>query len=142
LAMDAAGNFVVAWQLENRNGPALDIQAQRFSPAGTPVGVPLVVNTTTPYPLASPAVSMDAAGDFVAVWLAADQLRGQQFFASGARDGAEFRVDTSYLSSIFSGNPSVAMDYDGDFVAAWSSFTPTNDVDVFARIFASPKARN
>ena len=69
VAMDAAGNFVVAWY-----GPGMaeedkeDIFARRFDPNGLPLGSEFRVNTSTAYRQYSPAVSAGTDGSFVVVW--------------------------------------------------------------------------
>lgn len=71
LAMDAAGDFVVAWSSRNgQDGSGNGVFAQRYDSNGATVGTEFQLNTYTTdeqgyYP---PAVAMDVDGDFVAVW--------------------------------------------------------------------------
>ncbi|HEV8378745.1 MAG TPA: hypothetical protein VGP99_07830, partial [Tepidisphaeraceae bacterium] len=69
VAMDADGDFVVAWrdnvQEGNNNG---GIFARRFDAAGNPLSGEIHVNTATTGDQAVPSVAMDAAGDFVIVY--------------------------------------------------------------------------
>jgi hypothetical protein len=66
---------------------------------------------------------MDAAGNFVVVWISVDQdgsqegIFAQRFNAGGAPQGQEFRVNatTSGRQSV----PQVGMDPSGNFVVAW-----------------------
>ena len=60
VAVDAAGDFVVAWQSANRAGAGsdLDIFAQRFSAAGVPQGGEFQVNTYTTDRQNVPAVAL------------------------------------------------------------------------------------
>ena len=68
---------------------------------------------------------MDDSGNFVVVWTSnyqdgSDQgIFGQRFDASGARRGAEFRVNSTTFARQF--HPSVAVAPGGDFVVVWSS---------------------
>ena len=71
VAMDADGDFVVAWFLSNGAAPSRHlIRAQRFDRAGQPVGTAFTVNDalSAPTNITVPAVAMDADGDFVVVW--------------------------------------------------------------------------
>jgi hypothetical protein len=67
---------------------------------------------------------MDAAGNFVVVWMSENQdspgtrgIYGQRFDAAGTRIGGEFLVNTTILDN--QDQPTVAMDSSGNFVVAW-----------------------
>jgi hypothetical protein len=129
VAMDRAGDFVVAWQSVAsgfQDGSDYGIYAQRYDASGTAEGTEFRVNTFTTNRQFLPAVAMDAAGDFVITWTSLGQdssfygVYAQRYNAAGVRQGGEFRVHTSIFSG--DGESSIAMDEDGDFVIAWSSF--------------------
>ncbi len=63
LAMDRAGNFVVAWA--SATGASPGVFARRFTAGGTPFGPVLQVDTLGS---AGPLVASDANGNFVVVW--------------------------------------------------------------------------
>lgn len=65
VAMDAAGDFVVAWQNQDDG-----IFARRYHANGTAAGDEFQVDTiaATAIDRGHPAVAMDAAGDFVVMW--------------------------------------------------------------------------
>jgi hypothetical protein len=63
LAMDRAGNFVVAWS--SATGASPGVFARRFTAGGTPFGPVLQVDTLGS---AGPLVASDAGGNFVVVW--------------------------------------------------------------------------
>ena len=65
MAMDADGDFVVAWQSNLQDGSGNGIFAQRYNAAGVAQGVEFRVNTTTANFQVSPDIAMDADGDFV-----------------------------------------------------------------------------
>jgi len=63
LAMDRAGNFVVAWA--SATGASPGVFARRFTADGTPFRPALQVDTLGS---AGPLVAGDAKGNFVVVW--------------------------------------------------------------------------
>ena len=69
---------------------------------------------------------MDADGDFVVAWQSAGQdgcsygVYAQRFNAAGVAQGSEFQVNTYTTDN--QAASSVAMDADGDFVVAWTSY--------------------
>ena len=125
VAMDADGDFVVAWQSFVQDGSANGVYAQRYNAAGVAQGDEFRVNTATAGTQSAPAVAMDADGDFVIAWMSNGQdgsgygIYAQRYDAAGAALGLEFRVNTTTASS--QRDPGVAMDADGDFVVTWSS---------------------
>ena len=131
VAMTAGGDFVVVWQSYASSGsdsPSYSIQGQRFAAAGVPLGGQFQVNTYITSQQTSPAVALDADGDFVVVWQSDGSsggdtslysIQGQRFAADGAPLGGEFQVN-SYTTST-QNFPAVALAADGDFVVAWQS---------------------
>ena len=69
VASESNGDFVVAWQSNGQVFPLnhYTIFGQRFTSAGSPVGVEFQVNTSTHYSLV-PKIASDADGDFVVAW--------------------------------------------------------------------------
>lgn len=131
--MDAAGDFVVAW--ESPDAHVVGIFAQRYRADGAAQGSNFQVNTTTISNQTSPAVAMDADGDFVVVWQSPDgdnsDIYAQRYTAAGAPQGSEFRVNTTTTSTQYSAT--VAMDTAGDFVVTWESTLDSDGWGVFAR---------
>lgn len=127
VAMDAVGDFVIAWQSDTKDGSNYGIFAQRYNAAGAPLGGEFQVNSYTTSYQTTPSVAMDAAGDFVIAWQSYTQdgsnygVYAQRYNAAGTAQGVEFRVNT-YTTSLQE-FPSVAMDTAGDFVIAWKSGT-------------------
>lgn len=134
VAMDADGDFIVAWQSDGSGGSdqdGLSIQARLFSGNGTP-GTEIQVNTYTTENQQYPSVSVDSDGDFVVAWMSTDSLslniRARRYNSAGVSQGDDFLVNTYTTGSQFF--PDVAMDSDGDFVVAWaSSGTPAGQTD-------------
>ena len=127
VAMDDAGNFVVAWEGFGKVGDNEygGIGARRFSSTGVGLATEFRVNAYTASVPIDPVVAMSADGHFVVVW---DQnqsmsaigvgMFGRVFASTGTPIGGEFRVSdfTGYR-----GTPAVAMDADGDFVVVWNT---------------------
>jgi hypothetical protein len=125
VAMDADGDFVVTWSSQLQDGSGNGIYAQRYNAAGVAQGGEFRVNTTTANNQNSPAVAMDADGDFVVTWESVNQdgsfggIYAQRYNAAGVAQGGEFRVNTRTVND--QRFPAVAMDADGDFVVTWTS---------------------
>ncbi|MFN8711062.1 MAG: hypothetical protein ACK50J_30695, partial [Planctomyces sp.] len=125
VAMDLDGDFVVTWQSDIQDGSSSGIYAQRYNAAGVRQGGEFRVNTNTADNQLSPAVSMDADGDYVVTWQSYLQdgsgngIYAQRYNSAGVPQGSEFRVNTTTANGqSFS---SVSMDADGDFIVAWTS---------------------
>ena len=94
------------------------------------------VNTYTTNDQARPAVAMDAAGNFVAVWRSEVQkegsrgIYGQRFDPDGQKFGSEFLVNTSIGAN--QQQPDVAMDAAGNFVVSWNA-SDGSDEGIWAR---------
>jgi hypothetical protein len=72
IAMDAQGNFVVAWWNFAGDGSDRAVNGRRFRADGTPRGGDFLVNTYTTGrqapDIAASTIASDAAGNFVVVW--------------------------------------------------------------------------
>ena len=129
MAMDADGDYVVAWTSNYQDGSGHGVFAQRYNSAGMAQGAEFRVNTYTTNDQTTPCVAMDADGDFVVAWRSDGQdgsmwgVYAQRYNNAGVPQGAEFRVNTTTIN--LQHDPTVAMDADGDFVVAWESGYPT-----------------
>ena len=126
VAVDADGDFVVAWESENNpGGSGWDVYARRFSSAGVPRGDEFRVNTNAAGSQNVPDVASDASGNFVVTWkhwnggLATD-ARVQRFDAAGDRVGDEVAANSRNHVQ----DPAIAMNAGGAFVVTWMSVTP------------------
>ncbi|MDH3966769.1 MAG: hypothetical protein OEU56_07085 [Rhodospirillales bacterium] len=130
VAMDADGNFVVAWQSRGQDdafdtsGLGDGVFAQRYDAAGSAQDPEFQVNSFTTSAQLWPDIAMGADGDFVVVWQSLNQdgdglgVFAQRFDAAGNAQAPEFRA-----SPTTTGNqlwPSVAIDADGDFIVTWA----------------------
>jgi hypothetical protein len=138
VAMDPQGNFVVVWRSRHQDGSNAGIFGRRFDAGGAPRGGEFQVNTYTTNYQQSPAVVVDAAGNFLVVWQSTPQdgssfgVFGQRYDAAGTPLGGEFRVNSYTFGS--QSDPAVAMDFHGNFVAVWSDQTQDGgDYGIFGR---------
>ncbi len=140
IAMDALGNFVVAWSSHNQDGDGWSVQARRYTAAGLLQGNGFRVNTTTENDQMYPSVGMNATGDFIITWSSNGQdgsgwgVYGQRYNALGLPQGGEFQVnEATDGDQQFSG---VAVTSEGSFIITWSSKGAQNDNwDVVGRQF-------
>lgn len=139
VAMDAAGNFLVAWQ-----SPDIDnngIVGRRYNSSGTAVSAEFAVDTNNIGDQTMPRAAMSADGLFVVVWQSTFQdgsgysVQAKSFDASGTAQGAEFRVNTTTTGDQKA--PDVVMDGAGDFTVVWQSFQDGSGFGVYARRYDS-----
>ena len=140
IALDADGDFLIAWESNGQDGSGYGIVARRFASDGTPKGNEYVVNTTTASSQLDVAVALDADGDAVIGWVALDAdgigVFAQRFDAGDTPQGAEFQVNQ--WTTNFQQRQDVAMDADGDFVFSWDSYGQDGSREgIFARRYTS-----
>jgi hypothetical protein len=130
IAMDAEGNFVIAWHdgsffEPGQDGSTLGVYAQRYSADGSPLDSEFLVNTHTTDEQLIPSLAMDSSGNFVIAWKSNGQdgsgygVYAQRYNATGTSQGSEFQVNTYTTNSQW--DPAVGMDADGNFVISWTS---------------------
>jgi hypothetical protein len=114
------------WGIAVATGTLLLLPANHVSAqTPLPVGSEFQVNTYTTSRQRNPSVAMDSDGDFVICWSDYDQdgsysgIYAQRYDNTGTAQGSEFRVNTYTTGP--QGDPSVAMDSDGNFVISWNS---------------------
>jgi hypothetical protein len=142
IAMDAAGDFVVAW-LDTSNFHR--IVARRYDKNGDSMSGEIDVSTATKNTknlgVLNPRVAMDAAGDFIVAWTLSKgvgaetyrNIRVRQFDADGAAS-KPFQANTADIDAASA--PSIAMDATGDFVLIWDGEKDGN-VDVVAQRYTA-----
>lgn len=125
IARDAAGDFVITWESDLKDGSGFGIAARRYNAAGVAQGAEFNVNTYTKGTQFNPVVAMNAVGDFAIAWDgfkqdgSLDGIYVRRFNSAGAGLGTEVKVNT-YTTSVQAA-PAIAMDAKGDFVIAWDS---------------------
>ena len=73
IAIDADGDFVIAWSSKGQDGDGSGIYAQRYSADGIEAGTEFRVNSTTLNSQSAPSIAMDSFGEFVIAWHSYDQ---------------------------------------------------------------------
>jgi len=139
VAMDASGNFVITWHSYGQDSSGYGVYAQRYDRTGNPLGSEFQVNTCTTSHQYTPAVAMDASGNFVITWASHQDGYGygvyaQRYDRRGNVLGPEFQVN-SYTDD-HQRFPAVAMDASGNFVITWYSDQEVGtgiDYDVYAQ---------
>jgi hypothetical protein len=96
------------------------------------------VNSYTTERQFNPSIGMDDQGDFVISWQSYGQdgsvfgIYAQRYNSLGVPQGSEFQVNI--YTTGHQGQPSIAMDSDGDFVITWDSY---EQYSVFAQRYNS-----
>ncbi|MBK8205281.1 MAG: tandem-95 repeat protein [Planctomycetes bacterium] len=143
VALDADGDFVVAWTSPFQDGDMAGVFARRYTSAGVPVTGEFQVNTTFVSSQSDAAVDIDVDGDFVITWTSFGQdgdvngIFTQRYNNTGVAVGSEFQVNTFTTGAQES--QSVAMDANGNFVVVWNSFQQDTDLQgVFGQRYGVP----
>ena len=141
IAMDADGDFVVAWESKGQDGDGNGIYAQRYNADGSKAGIEFAVNTVTTSEQSRPSIALDADGDFVVAWESYGQdgdrhgIYAQRYNADGSKAGVEFAVNT--VTNDYQNQPSIALDADGGFVVVWNSYVQDgSNYGVYAQRYA------
>ncbi|HEY9843915.1 MAG TPA: hypothetical protein V6D23_25820 [Candidatus Obscuribacterales bacterium] len=142
VAMDASGNYVIAWESSNQYDTGLGIYARRYTNGDSPVAGEFHVNTLTAGSQAHPDVAMDADGDFVVTYDSygvdtdSQGIAFQRFNAAAAPQGGETLVNTYETDN--QSDPVIGMSDSGAFAIAWTSFDQDGDgLGIFAKTFTS-----
>jgi hypothetical protein len=139
VAMDSAGDFVVAYQ--GYDAGSRGIFAQQFNSSGASQGPIVRVNTPQADNQNSPAIAMDSGGSFVIAWQDGGNAQttgiyAQRYTYTAGTAGPTAVGDNTLISSdAGAGNPSVAIEPTGQYVIAWQ-FTQTVSGDDFPGIEA------
>jgi hypothetical protein len=142
VALDGAGNFVVAWtEATQIDGSGLSIFARKFNALGGAESIEFQVNSHTPYSQRLPAVDGNADGRFVVVWESLLQegsgygVFARVFGSTGQPMGPDFQVN-SYTPSN-QARSAVTLGGDDGFVVVWHSYQQNAGVTgVHAQRFA------
>lgn len=135
VALDACGDFVVAWQSEVP-GRGDEIRVRRFDARGAARSDEIAVNVVSAGQQDAPAVAMMADGGFVLAWQTIVennlQVRARRFDRSGKPAGGEIAVNSRTGNA--NSDPAIASDARGNFVVVWES-TIAGSYEIRARRF-------
>lgn len=138
VAMDGAGNFVIAWRSSLQGSPGGTIFAQRYAADGSRLGGEFQVgpDDSDRDSQSEPQIAMNASGDFAIAWsnreigalaeslgqnnLEERWLEIRTYAADGTPRIAPTRT-TTRADDQFPRAPRVAMDANGNFVMIWAS---------------------
>ena len=148
VAMDTAGNFVLAWQSQDpdpANGYDIYYRRANFADA-VQSGEETLANVTQPGDQITPTVAMGATtgSNFVLAWAGpgptsidgepTSALFAQLYQSNGTLVKSEFQVNTITGKDLVA--PAAAMDTSGDFVVAWQAEGQQGSgSDIYARRF-------
>ncbi len=130
IAMDGASNYVIVWDDLRNSQYEVDIYFQRYTSTGTALGVNTKVNDDVDSVKQwYPSMAMNAAGNFVVVWI--DERNGnrdiyfQRYTDTGTTLGLNTKVndDATNTDQV---NPSIVMDAVGNFIITWQDFRNNN----------------
>lgn len=119
VAMDSAGDFVVAW-----NGNASAVYFRDYNASGTAITGDTLVTSKKTGPQASDGIAMTQGGSFMIVWEGADTaadndgIYAQQFTSAGLATGSLQRLNTTTTGP--QQTPAIAVDSAGDYAVVWS----------------------
>lgn len=143
IAMDASGDFVIAWISNGHPGGFNGLYAQRFSSFGAAQGSEFQLNLSTAPNASEPALAMDAEGNFIAAWQSQDEnsaplgFIARRFDSDAAALGSEFLI-ASNAGSVTRG-PEIAMTPGGRFIVTYTALKDAGgqNLGVYARRFDS-----
>jgi hypothetical protein len=146
IAMNGAGNFVVAWT--DQSSGAGKIEAQRFDASGSPQGAELLVGTLGSNQEDAARASLDSSGNFIVTWqenfgaTSGWDIYARRFSAAGtALDANPVLVNTTTTQA--QQLPSLAELPGGEYLIAWQSQNQDgNNWGVFAQAFNADGTRN
>ncbi len=130
VAMDEDGDFVVVFTSDG--AASYDVYARRYNELGEPQdGAEFLVNTYTTDIQEAPAVAMDAAGNFVVVWVDVlpdgfySKIMNQRYLTNGTAVGTNYRAselsNEEGLANQGLRFPDVAMDSQGNAFVVWQA---------------------
>jgi len=126
--MDDRGHFVTVWEERGQGG--FDVYATVFAANGVPMRNEFeVFDNSAGQRLVSPAVAMDAAGNFVVCWSmsagTSTAIYARRFNSLGQPLGPAFKVNDASAPSCQ--DPDVDMNAEGVFIIAWEQNLPENN---------------
>lgn len=120
VAMNANGDYVVAWRHNDSRGDEIRVRSYRADGTARSGVVTVAASTSN---LTAPAVAIDATGDFVVGWTLSSSREKAGFIrrytASAAPAKAAFRLSASGEPDAILGDSGLGMDANGNYTAAY-----------------------
>jgi len=140
VALDESGNFVITW--EDTSHHNFDILAQRYSSDGTALLSNVKVNDDLENAgQFDPAITSDAYGNFVIIWLDGrnghnKDVYAQRFSSDGTTLGKNFKVNDD-VGNPAQFHPAISSDPAGNFVVTWQDNRNGFNADIYAQRYSS-----
>jgi subtilisin family serine protease len=142
VAMDDAGDFVVAWRHGTPYVPSFyTVYARRYDSEGVPLSGEFQVPTTLTGFQYGPSAVMQADGGFTIAWYGDGVGDGpygvfaRKYNSAGIALGDEFLVNSTVAGD--QAHPSMAIQSDGSFAVVWNGYGPGDDSGVFVQRYAA-----
>ena len=125
-SMNAAGDFVIAWEADGQDGSYYGIYLQAYTNLGEPIGSETEVNTYTSSYQWVPDVACNDTTGFVVTWQSTLQdtsgegVYAQRYVCELDAEVPEYQANTYTTHN--QDAPAAAMDSDGDYVIVWQSY--------------------
>jgi hypothetical protein len=130
VAVDAAGNYLVAWQSQHQDGYSWGIYRQAFDASGARVGEEVIVNHRVEGPQTAPVVASNGNGDGIVAWLGNSATHQPSIFAHRF-DLPATEVEGEFLLTSYVGledsAPAAAMDANRQSIVVWESYAEVED---------------
>ena len=117
VSVDSAGNAIAVW--EQSDGVRNNIWSNRYV-VGTGWGIAQLIESDNTGGANNPQVSVDAAGDAIAVWAQWDGVRYNMWssrYVVGTGWGTAQLIETDNIGAAY--NPQVSVDSEGNATAVW-----------------------
>jgi hypothetical protein len=133
VAMNARGDFVVAWSGGILKAQSHDVRAQLFARDGSRIGPEVTVDSSPTDRTPLPAVGVDGERGFAVAWQAPQGVLVRRFDRAGAPLGHAVPVSFPLPSD----QPGLAMQPDGSFTVVWTGLDPRGRTAIFGRRFGT-----
>ncbi|MCU0876870.1 MAG: GEVED domain-containing protein [Pirellulaceae bacterium] len=143
ISMDAAGNFLVAWQSVHQDGFSEGIYGRAYDAAGNILVGETLVNTVTAGPQSLPSIGMNASGRAVVTWHSKNEEHQSALFAQRfnltttspflSKVGGE--LELASLVELEGSKAGAAMDHQNRTVVVFESYNEDGDaMGVYAQM--------
>ncbi|HYN20402.1 MAG TPA: hypothetical protein VE078_05550 [Thermoanaerobaculia bacterium] len=136
LAVNGAGDFLVAWEMQDADGPGIAARAYQMN--GAAKGLQFGVTTTQAGLQGVPAALAMRDGGFLVAWQSFQEgtthhgIYGQFFSSAGSRIGSEFLVSSGLGEAQYS--TALALLPNGDVLVSWMDYQGIVQVGVYMTV--------